>query len=288
MKIISNINCDMGKFVIGSEDSNVSCFFNGSKVLSCSLEDLSSIVPIIGVLVSSACNKPDSEIKIIADSTNSDFIKDIQDTIGDSESMKIKVLKSKPDEIEDNKPVEARISHDQLDNYNTSIKNCADSVNDTLDLLKILSKTKLPKSILSSTELNNKIENMKTSSLTNVSDYSILSEQTAKDIYTLKIINKQRIASTLKKKIMFRTSHQIIKNYNDLKTVTATLLRTYYPMYNINSSFKQYTGYPATWYYDPSVFYNFVERYKDASDNLIELTKYDNSIIAPLTLVGRK
>jgi hypothetical protein len=283
MTILSIINCDMGRFRIVQSNDTASCFFNGSELLKCGSSEMSTIVHIIGVLINSACNRQDSLINIIGDATNSDFINQIQDSINKSDTVKIHVLTQKPDETPDIAPVEARISFKNIDDYCVSFRNGAECIDDIAELIKMLSKTKLPKAVLAIQELNDKFEEMKNLDFLKDGEFVALSEQTEKDAHTLKIMKFQKIAHDDKHTLLLKTAKRLLKNYKRVKSQLSELISTCYPIYNINSSFKKYTGYPATWYYDPTLFYNFVEKYKDAADNLIDLTKHEKTVVMPLS-----
>jgi hypothetical protein len=55
-----------------------------------------------------------------------------------------------------------------------------------------------------------------------------------------------------------------------------------YPLFSIDEMFKKATGYPTTWAFDPSTFYDFQFCYDGLVKNLVRLAKTELAVIEPL------
>jgi hypothetical protein len=279
----------IGQVFLGSDRFDVLgtkptyCYFNGVHIANTS--DLDTFGPIVGMFILSACGAPETKIQVKGNPSYADFLKDMIDTITKSDQAKVFVLETKPDEITDNKPIEAsdKLTMQSLDDYRESIKQVAECFDDTLRLANAILKTKLPHSAHGFKELDRTLARAKlaTSELAVKEELcEIASEQIGTRIGQLimALENKTRYP-----KIIAAAVNQTNRHFGTIKTSLSECLCSLHPLYDINSIFKKYTGYPATWFYDPTTYYSFSERFKDASDHLIELARSENSILKPLS-----
>jgi hypothetical protein len=283
---IAQVFCGEDRFDIVDEKAP-KCFFNGIDVIGVRAHDAGMFPSIVGMLVVSACTVPETEVKIKKNPSYADFLRGLVDTLTKSDQVKIQVLDSKPDETVDNKPKESRFNVQSLDDFRDKLKTYASCFDDTVALAGVLLKTKLPKTIHGFNELNKILIKTKTATenLSSVKEqYEIASEQMDNKIGQVMVAVANRMNGPSGKKILRSAIAQVINNFDTVKRVSSEMLCSFNPLYNVNQVFKKYTGYPATWYFDPSVFYSFTERYKDASDNLIDMARAESAIIRPLQL----
>ena len=182
----------------------------------------------------------------------------------------------------DNKPVEAKFSLHELDEFRDNLKVYASCFEDILSLTDVLLKMKLPKNVRGFKELTKIITTTKTATeemMTNKEQYEIVAEQLDGKIGQVILLIKRNGSIG---KLLRPAIDQVINNFGSMKKYSTEILYAFNPLYNVDHMFKKYTEYPATWYFEPSVFYNFTERYKDASDHLIEMAHIESSIIRPL------
>ena len=211
-----------------------------------------------------------------------DLVKDIIDTVNKSEQEKIKVLESKPDEMTENSPLEAKLQVGALNKYQSNLKLYSETFDDALSLSEVLLKTNLPKTMWGAKELKASLSKMKTASvnlLTHREAFEAAAEQT-----DLKL--GQIIPCLLDRKMSNRHVEEsidhVITSFRTMKSLMASFMQSFHGLYASDTLFKKHTGYPATWFYDPSVFFNFKERYADISDNLILASRDESSVIRPL------
>jgi len=280
---IARIKCNDDIFDVVLANKYAHCYLNNIDMISS--KELDIFAPVVGMLVSSAC-VPDPEISVKSGPSYSDFLKGVLDIVNKSNSVKVKVLEDKPDEMDNQKPKQAVLNGAKLEEYRSNIKAVLDCVNDVVDLSDVLLKTKLPKSIHAFKDLDRTLTKTKAATAEHVKareDYDIMVEQTGsrvgRVIIALESSNKK---DPNVQKIIEAYVNNIVNDFMRAKKLLASVMGSYYQLYDINNTFKKHTGYPATWFFDPSVFYNFSERYKDASDNLIDAVRTEASVIRPL------
>lgn len=278
------IHCGSDIFDIIKDDKYARCYLNKTAVLRVKASELNSFGPILGTLIVSACG-PDTKIKIKKNPGYGNLLGDVLKTVSDSNQAKIMVLEEKPDETTDNKPPEYFVSASSLENYRDSLKTHYNCFEEVLSLSDVLSKTKLPKSALVFKDIEKVMAKTKLS-LTELSankeSLEIATEHTGTRIgQVITALDKKVVCSNLKNTLNFSVNH-IAADFMNMKRLLASLLVSHYPLYSMDNVFKKNTGYPATWFFDPSVFYNFTEQYKNASDNLIDMVREEASIVRPL------
>ena len=280
---IAQVKCNRDIFDVVLTDKYARCLLNGVDVLSS--KDLASFAPIVGLLVSSSCTAPGTTVAVKKDPAYGEFMKGIVDTISKSDQAKIKVLEDKPDEIADQKPKQASVTGEVLDSYRCGVRAYCDCFNDVLALSDVLLKTKLPKSVLSFKDLSGTMSKVRTATAELSKDrehFDAVMEQTGTRIGRIMIAMNNNLNDPTVKKLVQESVDHVVADFMGTKKLLASLLNSQYPLYDINPLFKKHTDYPATWFFDPSVFYNFTERYKDASDNLVEAVRTEASVIRPL------
>jgi hypothetical protein len=277
---IAQIFCGPDRFDIVGENT---CSLNGVPITGEKIA--SELFPsIVGTLILSTCNAPENEIKIKKGPTHQDFLKGLIDTLSKSDQVKIQVLDAKPDELVNNKPIEA-FTIKAIDEFRDKIKMYASCFDDTLSLTEVLLKTKLPKSIHGFKEIDNifiKTKNAAENIVQNMEKHDIVTEQLDTKIGQVLLVLSNNMTGPSGRKILKSASNQVVENFNSMKKTYFNMICSFNSLYNVNQVFKKYTGYPATWYFDPSVFYSFTERYKDSSDHLIDMTRAEASLINPI------
>jgi hypothetical protein len=282
---IAQIQCDDGDcFEVVTVDKQARCNFNKIPVIE--TKDLGCLAPVIGVLITSACHVPDSKIRIKGNPSYADFLREMLDTISKSDQAKIRVLEEKPDEITDNKPKEAKFEAKDLDGFRNNVKELYGCLDNTLSLSNVLLKTKLPKNVYSFKILDKTISRLKIASheLDEGKNFcEVASEQIDIKIgQILAAVSSNKLEDGLVRSTVKSAVEHMTSKFLSMKKCLASMIIDYYNLYAIDKTFKKHTGYPATWYFDPSAYYNFTESYKDASDNLIEATRLEASVLRPM------
>jgi hypothetical protein len=280
---IAQITCGHDVLDVMVDDKYARCFMNGISVMAS--KDLNIFAPVVGMVAISSSRIPNALIMVEAGESYSDFLKGILDTVSKSDQVKVKVLKEKPDEIADQKPKQAFLSKGILEDFKNVISRANECLFDVLSLSNILMKTKLPRNVLSFKDLNGTLNRVKmavNNLLENKDQCELMIERTGTNVGRVLIAMENNLNNYKIKKSVQESVDHITADFLAFKKVLATLILSQYPLYDINPIFKKYTDYPATWFFDPSVFYNFSERYKDASDTLVNVVRAEASVIRPL------
>jgi hypothetical protein len=281
-KPVIRISSEKDRFDI-MKDKTLHCFFNSNAVIDAKVSD-ESFWPITGLLVRSAIRRPNTEIVIKAEKTFSDFVTTLMDAINKSKQEKVRVLEEKPDELTENSaPEEFPVNAEKVDAYREQLKNFTETFEDAVESSAVLLKTSFPKTMWGAKELKSNLSKMKVASSEVESTKEIF--EGAAEQSDLRI---SHLASCLldsgksNRKYAGDSVDHVITNFLTMKRMMASFLQSFHRLYTSDQLFKKCSGYPATWFFDPSVFYNFVERYEDVSDNLIEASRAESIIIRPL------
>jgi hypothetical protein len=281
---IAQVRCNRDIFDVILTDKYARCLLNGMDVIGS--KDLVSFAPIVAMLVASSCTVPGTAVAIKKDPSFGDFLKGLVDTLSKSDQIKVQVLEDKPDEKDNQKPKQAsKLTVEELDGYRCGVRAYCDCFNDVLSLSEILLKTKLPKSVLAFKDLSSSLSRVRTATIElnkNRDHCDIVVEHTGNHIGRVMVAMENNPKDPSIKKIIQESVDHVVADFMGTKKFLASLINSHYPLYDINPLFKKHTDYPATWFFDPSVFYNFTERYKDASDSLIEVARTEDTVIRPL------
>jgi hypothetical protein len=233
-------------------------------------------------LVKSSVNKPNTLIDITAEKGFADFVKTILDTVNKSRSEKIRVLEEKPDEREENTSLENAVCAEDLSMYREGLKSFSETFEDAMESSVILLRTVFPRTMWGAKELKSSLSKMKTASAEIYNDkekFEIAVEQSDSLLGHLASCLFDNAGSP---KVAVNSIDHITTNFLTMKRIMASFLQSFYKLYTSDQLIKKCSGYPATWFFDPSVFYNFLERYEDVSNNLIDISRAVSSVIRPL------
>jgi len=284
-KFLAQIKCGSDTFDIIQDEEYSRCYMNKTAVLRVKNVNIGTFGPIVGTLALSACG-PSAKVKIKKDKSNTynKFIGDIVKTVSDSNQAKIQVLESKPDEITENKPLE--VSAASLETYRENLEGHCDCFDSILSLSNVLAKTKLPKSALIFKDIEGVMSQVKkalTDLYSRKETMEIAAEHTGTRVgQVIMAMDSNHIDCQGVKKSISNSVNHIATDFMNMKRLFASVLISHYPLYSVDHLFKKNTGYPATWFFDPSIFYNFTEQYKNASDNLIDMVREEASVVRPL------
>ena len=281
---IAQIHCGKDILDVTIQDKQARCYFNHIDVVGA--QELYNITPIVGMLIMSSCRTPTTKIQAKSNPSYGNFLKDMINTVTKSDQAKIQVLEEKPDEMTDNKPKESKFNVDVLENYREGTQSYCNCYDSTLALSDVLLKTKLPKSASTFKEIDKVLAGVRNASVAlskNRESYELAAEHTGSRVgQIMTAIRSNRLNDSNIKKLLQTAVNHVTADFLTMKKYLASLVLSHYPLYDIDRTFKKHTGYPATWFFDPSVYYNFTERYKDASDGLIEAVRAEASVVRPL------
>jgi len=75
---------------------------------------------------------------------------------------------------------------------------------------------------------------------------------------------------------------RISENFIPVKNMISSLAQILHRLYDIDWVFKKYTGYPTTWFFNSSVFYDFLYSFENLIKSLIKTASIESGFIEPL------
>jgi len=163
-KIALKVSSGKDRFEV-SKDKMMRCFFNRNTILDAKIND-DTFGPIVGLLVRSSIQRPNTEILIKAEKSFADFVKTIIDTVNKSKQEKIQILEEKPDEMTENGPSEypQALCAENIEMYREQLKNFSETFEDAIESSNVLLKTSFPKTMWGAKELKGSLSKMRTAS----------------------------------------------------------------------------------------------------------------------------
>ena len=241
--------------------------------------------PVISTFLKTLCKQGNlKEVTIIKGKDYKEMldtiIKNISDNLGNAE---ISVLQMVPDEMQENTPAETRAANfKDMSNICENFSSISENVENLKHIASILLRTNLPKDIWGSKEVVSVFHETKNSmdSMNDSFEYlegcieqsdSILRHLSS---FSDKISNNIPQVRTL--------VGNIIDNFSNTKTVLSELSQNLNGLYDIDSTFKKNTGYPATWFLNSSILYDFLFEYEALIEQLIKFARIEKNLIEPL------
>jgi archaellum component FlaC len=235
-------------------------------------------LPVLSIFIKSLCKQ--SGIKNITASKGNNYqkmldsiINNVSKNLYDSE---VAVLETVPDEITDNIPSERTANNDIC----KSLSDISENIEGVVRNASTLLKTNLPKNMWGGREVTAIFQNTK-NSLNDMSEKLEYIEECIEktsDLNRHLNVFRDKLSNSNLRVIM----GNIINNFSSIKTVISELSQNLYNLYNIDPTFKKCTGYPATWFLNSSILYDFLFEFEALIDHLIKLSRIEESTIKPL------
>jgi hypothetical protein len=192
----------------------------------------------------------------------------------------IQVLQAKPDETPENKFVEASAKIGLAD-YSKYMGDFSENVNSVSQSANILLKTNLDRSMWGSRDvmaiINDARNNMAmlTPELEKIE--SLIEHSQAQTKYIQASLNRNTPD-------MRETVSRVIEGFSTMKSFMSHLAQSSQPLYSIDSVFKSRVGYPATWFFNPSIYMNFLFEHDNLIDHIIKAASVESDVIEPLLI----
>jgi methyl-accepting chemotaxis protein len=240
--------------------------------------------PVISALLKTLCKQ--GNIKEIQIAKKKDYremldmtMKGISDNLG---NVEVSVLEMVPDEIEDNSPAEVRTANfKDLQSVNENFLSISENIENLKHVSSILLKTNLPKDMWGSKEVTSVFNSVK-SNMDSMSDSlehaGTCAEKSEGLLRYLSSFNEKTSNIQQTRTIV----GNILENFSTIKTALSELSQNSHGLYDIDSTFKRCTGYPATWFLNSSILYDFLFEFETLIENLIKMSKIEGNIIGPL------
>jgi len=250
------------------------------------------VVPVLSYVVKNVSKKAESNT-VKWKSANSNYTEMLDKMLkAISENLRpveLFVLKMKPDEIQDNTKVDKSVTSftekstmmANLNDFHLHLKRFEENLNNLQDTSEVLLKTNLDKSIWGSEKIMSIIDSVKMESMNLKSAFESIEgcfEHSDRYVSNLETVISKNIPSPYTRNIIGK----ITENFSLLKSFKSVLAQTLLPLYKIDASFKSHVGYPATWFFNSSIFHDFLFEYDSLIDNMVKCASLESETIETL------
>lgn len=247
--------------------------------------------PVLSMITQNLLPDDNKFIRISAKKRiGSDYMDNLLDRVRkDKENIKIFLLEMKPDEIEENKPRAIQSSKKNitkaLQEYQNDVKKFSDIMKESVELANILLKSDLPESMWGGKEMRKILANIKSNSeevYKNHEKFEISTEKSYKGAaYIASILENIDIEKMDKSKIA-RVMSMLTEEFFKIKNTITKTAQNLYGLFDIDRTFKKITKYPATWFFDSSVFYDFQYAFEESVRNVMKAASIEADTMEPL------
>lgn len=287
--IVGEIQLGSNTIRIGTGNRHVFGTLNNRRITDSksSKEFLSKAVPVISMIAVDLY--PEEKISV-GIKESSDLLDNILDQIRKNKNdIEIEVFKYKPDEITQNKPRIIRASNDsqmikKTNYYINKLNNISENIKESVKLGEILLRSKLPKTMWGEKEIrkvlssiSSDLNSMKKDKLNMLDSNIEHSDRSARYL----VLGLRNFCDDTKS-IVSKEAGTMINNFFKLKDMISNLSQIFYDLFNIDPLFKKFTGYPTTWFFNSSIYYDFLYSFENLIKDLITATKIESEIIEPL------
>lgn len=206
----------------------------------------------------------------------------------DKQNIMVDVLESKPDEMVENGPKELKTASEydmafRLDKYREDLSKFNENMSETVTMASVILRTNPPQSMWGGKKIAKVLSNIaeEASAVTKnkepFEDYIEMSTRDAE--YLMEGFRSPLKASDAS---MDAAVNRLFDLFSKIKGHMSTASQVFHKIYAVDSSFKESTGYPASWFIDSSILYDFNYGYDNLIKNLIRVSSIESNIMGPL------
>jgi hypothetical protein len=208
-----------------------------------------------------------------------DSISFIKDNIA---PIRVFMLEMVPDEIQDNSGIEAKTDlTTRLAGYHKDLEDFGQNLAGVRQTSGVLLKTSLAPKMWGSKEVMKVLNEMHSEREDLEGGFEIVEAcmEHSNDQVRLIQSSMSRNASSLVPFV-----GKMIENFSTTKSFISRLAQSLRSLHTIDRVFKANTGYPATWFFDPTTYMDFNYEYGNLINNLIKTASIESEVIEPLLL----
>jgi len=243
-------------------------------------------VPVISHILGNLTKKNKGvNAHLASDSAVDEILKVIRDNHKDVEIL---MLELKPDEQTENTPREVNGSKKSefmttLSDYDKLMRSFSANTDEVCSLSSSLLRTVFPDTMCGSKTIKSILSSIIADldrSADTIEDMEGSLERVPQKVrHIAKIIKDPKI---FPEEVASSVPTEFIKDYNKIKTALSDLSVKLYPLYDIDRMFRKCTGFPTTWFFNSSVFYDFTYAYETLIKNLMLCSRIEPHVIEPL------
>lgn len=284
-EFLAKIKIDDKSIGISKKSRDLYGSLNGVKLIQSESKEkfVSRSIPVLSMIAS---NIPVKEsVKVYGNKP--EYIDQILKSIRDNhEDVEILMLSLAPDEQVENSPREVKAAQEKklirrIKSYKKIVKNSALTVQEVNNLSDILLRTRFSPSMWGGKTVLGLMSSInKDKSKISTTDFDAAVERSDKAL--------DKVAMMIMKPKMFsvpvikKSIDGVINDFSIMKTSFSKLSQSLYDLFDIDRQFKKHTGYPVTWFFNSSMFYDFAYHFENLVRNLMETSKIESGLIEPL------
>jgi len=289
-KTIAHLGFEKGIVTISKNKGKFYGLFDGNKIVESETAKKFSMksVPVLSMVISNLCKNSDNK-KITVKDSNSEFMGEILKTIRDNfEDVEILMLELKPDEQVENKPREVKATKDdilinRLSMYKKCLNKYFSNIQDVRKLADILLRTKFSSSMWGGKAVLGTISSIK-SDLNDISkiidSFDEIIERSGHKLEQIPVMIKNSKVFDISQ--INQSVKDTTNDFFNVKTIMSSTAECLYRLFDIDKQFKEQTGYPTTWFFNSSIFYDFIYSFENLIKNLMESSRIESFVIEPL------
>jgi hypothetical protein len=288
-RVLGEIKIGSDSIIISKNGRHFYILLNNRTVMAAKSEKVLSerVVPVLSLMIKNICKQAqldaarwrhmDKEYTDMVTKT----IKEISENLG---PVEIYLLNAKPDETQTNRSIlstNKRGIVEKLNDYRSTLKKFEETTNELKSSSEILLRTNLDKKIWGSKEVMSVINGVKSDMEVLSNDYETIDgclERSDDEAYKIQAIVSKRYATSHLKKV----AGDIVENFAILKSFSSEFAQVLQRLNSIDRVFKASVGYPATWFFNGSIFMDFLFEYDNLVDHVIKFAALESDVVEPL------
>jgi len=238
---------------------------------------LERTVPVLSLVAGMLCKRNGLKPSSVRKASSLDpLIKNIDRNL---KPVSVLVLDAKPDETQENTPVDASLPG-KLKAYVHFVKNVAANIDQLNHLSQILLRTDIKKSMWGSKDVLVVLHNVRTA-VNRVGEFSEEYDKSVERSDTIARFMYGCLCNTGLESQSRLAAGKIIDNFSILKTYASELAQSMCKLNTVDRTIEASTGYPATFVMS-SLLMDFQYEYESLVNNMIKVASIETNIIEPL------
>jgi len=196
---------------------------------------------------------------------------------GKIDDAKVTVLTLPPDEQQDSGPREMKASVPNLQGYRDSLPDFAEPVNKCRELADGLLRTNIPKTMWGGKKIQGYLNGIRADLDGLQGDFDRFDatvEHSERNLHMASAVNDRKSSSVI--------AGRLIEGFRDIKDTMSKTAQVTYRLFDADRTFKKEAGYPATWFFPPSVYYDFLYNFESLVKGIVKAASLEMSAIMPL------
>ena len=245
-----------------------------------------NILPIAGILTATLVKKAESSSQILYEEASpyagmlNQFVQNLEKDLG----VKVQVLTVVPDEIQNNYPNDfiklAKSNPGLIAEYRNTILAASRNVQDCVELAEALLNTNFPKTMWGVQGVQKVLAKVGDGLEKMAPALEQLEASVEHSDTRLRQLHRGLVSGADLRGWQALT--ELVGDFVKIKGLLANMAQVLYQLCDIDRVFKKQTGYPTTWFFNSSTFYDFIYCFENLLNDLIKMAAAESSTIDPL------